>query len=232
VVSTLFLRRSKLPRVFPTFRRSPSISRSARVVWWCCIQFAGWLVAALCLAGFGLSSSASAGWGCFFQLDRCLLCLHLFGSLAFGGRLSLSLTWIVGAKAPFMLVAAVCVGSCWYVNRSVLTVDLFASSNGEGPHNTFFFFAIWFCARTRVRWIVYVLCVSLLLFLTTFVVLICLYTCLGVYVVLLGLVYVPPIYCTFSFFLLIYLGCCSRRSAHLWLKKIDIKIELIYSSSR
>jgi hypothetical protein len=71
-----------------------------------------------------------------------LLCLHLFGSLAFGGRLSLSLTWIVGAKAPFMLVAAVCVGSCWYVNRSVLTVDLFASSNGESPHNTFSFYLV------------------------------------------------------------------------------------------
>jgi hypothetical protein len=59
----------------------------------------------------GLSSSASAGWGCFFQLDQCLPCLHLFGSLAVGDRLSLSLTWIVGAKAPLMLDDAICVGS-------------------------------------------------------------------------------------------------------------------------
>jgi hypothetical protein len=66
------------------------------------------------------------------------------------------------------MLVVVCVGSRLYLNQSVLVVGLFAYLSCEGTYNTFF--TIGFHARTRVCWIVVVLCVSLLLFLITFVV--------------------------------------------------------------
>jgi hypothetical protein len=75
--------------------------------------------------------------------------------------------WFLWLERAFW-VCCVFAGDGWHVIRSVLAVVSFAGYYLNKYRHTFFFFAIWFRARMRVRWIVLVVSVFVLVFLLPF----------------------------------------------------------------